>query len=104
MKIDYYKIYTRTEYGYEGPKVVKSKEQLIKLLSKKSNYLIIGHNNEFNEDFNITSEECEIEYSDEVENTFEVKTYTFKPKELQKESKAKKKQELYNITKEYIDR
>ena len=104
MKADYYKIYTRTDTRYTGPVIVKTMEELLKRKFIKNNYLIIGHNKELDADFNIILEELHIEEVEDLKTTTEVKTYTFKPKELQKESKAKKKQELYNLTKEYIDK
>lgn len=103
-QVDYYKVYTRSDSGYSGPKIVKTLEELLKMKFTKNNYLIIGHNNKTDSDINITLEECEVEFVDEVETSFEVKATTFKPKQLQKENKAKKKQELYNLTKDYIDR
>lgn len=41
-------------------------------------------------------EECEIEYSDNVKTSFEVKATTFKP------GRAKEKQQLRKITEEYL--
>jgi hypothetical protein len=104
MEFDYYKIYTRTGAGYLGPVIIKSREELLKKGYDSSNFLIIGHNNKLNSDTTIILQKCKIEQVEDLQSNIEVKTFTFKPNELHKETKAKQKQELYKMTKDYIDR
>ena len=44
------------------------------------------------------TQECKVEYSDNIKEKYEVRAITFKP------SRMKKKEELRKITEEYIDR
>ena len=109
MNIDFYKLYIKKENGgYDNAIIIKDKKELLNRISAlKQEYMIIGYNSITNEDVLIDYQECKVEFVDNIKTKMEVKTKVFKPKELEKPSKknrAKRKQNLYNDLKDYIDR
>ena len=105
MKI--YKLYANNrKKGFESIGIYKDKDEAIKValnldFRDYSNWLLKASDSILGDDIvdmQQCTEECTLEYSDDVKPKFEVKTAIFKP------SKMKRKQEERKMFEQYIDR
>lgn len=110
MRIEYYRLYLKNERGiYQKPKIIKTKDKLLKAIQglADNSYMIIGYDIDNNEDKIINYKECQVELKDNIKSKYEVKTYTFKPNELEKPSKrnrARRKREFDKEIENYLGR
>lgn len=68
-----------------------------------------GDMNAIFQEYKRQADELKVEFVDEIETDVEVKGMVFKPEEIEKEynrakNRAKEKQELYNLTKDVVER
>ena len=94
---NFYKLYLKSNGSYQPPEIYQSKKKLdARLETLDAEYLLIHRHDDYDEI--VSHKQAEVKLVDNLKSNINVKAKVFKV------SKAKKKENLYNETKDYIDR